>query len=152
MMMLLASQTFAITEASSAAAISIGLIALVIFGIDGVLFFLLSRMGNVTFHVEGGGLKIDVPLYGRKIDKSALKLAEARVIKLADAGELTPVRRTNGVGLPGTKVGWFKLRNAQKGLLFLADGDSALAIPTTEGYTLLLQPEQPDQLLAALRG
>jgi hypothetical protein len=149
--MLLASQTFAITPADSMATLVVGLVAAVIFAIDGFLFYLLSRVGNATFTVEGGALRIDAPIYGRTIPKASLKLGEARVVRLAEETELQPVLRTNGVGLPGMKVGWFKLRNKQKGLIFVGPAQSALYIPTTEDFVLLLQPEQPEQLLSALR-
>jgi Bacterial PH domain len=116
------------------------------------LGYLLYAVHNVSFAVTGEGLKISGGMYGRTIPKSALKVEEARVIDLTSGGgELTPKRRTNGVGMPGFQSGWFKLENGQKALLFLSQRHHAVYIPTTEGYALLVSPEQPDAFLEALR-
>ena len=58
--------------------------------------------------------------------------------------------RTNGVGLPNYQGGWFRLKNGAKGLVFLTDSSRAVIVPTSEGYTLLASPEDPDGFLAAL--
>ena len=64
--------------------------------------------------------------------------------------ELLPARRTMGTGLPGYQSGWFRLKNGEKALLYLTDRTKAVYVPTTEGYGLLLSPDDPDGFLGAL--
>jgi hypothetical protein len=61
-----------------------------------------------------------------------------------------PKRRTFGTGLPGYQAGWFRLESGEKALLYLTDRSRAVYIPTTAGYSVLLSPENPDGLLAAI--
>ncbi len=63
---------------------------------------------------------------------------------------LTPVRRSNGVGLANYQVGWFRLKNGQRALCFLTRRDSVLYLPTKKSFVLLLSTSEPEQLLAAL--
>jgi hypothetical protein len=56
-----------------------------------------------------------------------------------------------GVGLPGYSSGWFRLTDQSKGLLFLTDPSRAVYLPTTDGYTLLISPAEPERFLAALK-
>ena len=65
--------------------------------------------------------------------------------------DLRPKWRTNGVGLPGYSIGWFRLRNREKALVFLTDRKHAIYIPTTEGYVVLISPQNPDAFVKALR-
>ena len=62
-----------------------------------------------------------------------------------------PSLRTMGVGLPGYSSGWFRLRDRGKGLLFLTDPSRAVYLPTTDGYTLLISPADPEGFVAALK-
>lgn len=64
---------------------------------------------------------------------------------------LRPSLRSNGVGFPGYKADWFKLRNGRKGLLFVTDTDRIVHIPTQHEYDLLLSVDAPDRFLDALR-
>jgi hypothetical protein len=53
--------------------------------------------------------------------------------------------------MPGYQGGWFRLENGESGLLYLTDWQRVAVVPTTDGYTLLLSPADPEGFLAALR-
>jgi hypothetical protein len=97
------------------------------------------------------GLELRVPFYGRTISMSKLDLANARVAALGSSPELSPTARTNGIGLPGYRAGWFRLANGMKALVALTSAEHALYIPTNEGFALLVSVQTPETVLQALR-
>lgn len=78
-------------------------------------------------------------------------LDRAHRVDFAAEPELAPRWRRVGTGLPGYQSGWFQLRNGEKALLYLTDRSKAVYIPTSQGYSLLLSPANPEAFLAALR-
>lgn len=106
---------------------------------------------HTRYEVSPAGLSIRGTLYGRTLAWDDLQVDEARVVDLADTPDLRPGVRTNGIGLPGYQAGWFRLRRAGRGLLFLTDRTEVLVLPTNRGYTLLLSARDPAELLEALR-
>ena len=114
------------------------------------LVWLGAAIHNCSLTVSDDKLSAHGPLYGRDIDKKSLKLDQAKMVSV-ETGELRPSRRSNGVGLSDLKLGWFKLENGEKALVFVSDAKRVVYIPTTEGYSLLLSPQDPDGFLNALR-
>ncbi|MES1178488.1 MAG: PH domain-containing protein [Myxococcales bacterium] len=90
-------------------------------------------------------------IYGRSVPRSELKLDRARVVDLEREPGLKPRLRTNGVGLPNYRVGWFRLRDRERALCFLTATDRVVYLPTKQDYALLLSAENPAALLDALR-
>jgi hypothetical protein len=125
----------------------IGLV-LVVLAATAALLLLSARTPRIGFSHQG--LKVENSLFGRTIPTEAMKLAEARVVDLERSSELRPKWRTFGVGLPGNSQGWFRLRNGEKALVFIRKGKRAVLIPTTRGYSILVEPEDPDAFLAGL--
>ena len=72
-------------------------------------------------------------------------------VDLQRSSEYVPRWRTNGTGLPGYQAGWFKLANGEKALVFVTDPRRVVRVPTTEGFTVLLSVENPEDFLASLR-
>jgi hypothetical protein len=144
-------QSFPISPAPAKALWILALIAVFLLG----MLLLFAYFGFATrftrFEVNGEGLAIRGTLYGRSIAWEELRIDSARVIDLSREPDLQPTMRTNGIGLPGYQAGWFRLRRAGKGLLFLTRPGEVLIVPTTRGYTLLLSAREPHALLAALR-
>jgi hypothetical protein len=64
---------------------------------------------------------------------------------------LRPRSRRLGTGLPGYAAGWFRLNNGERALVYLTRPKPVLYVPTTLGYSLLLSPQDPENLLAAIR-
>lgn len=120
------------------------LLGLVAMALGGILFALRRHaliVTDTTLIVRAG-------FYGRAIARSSLNLSGAFEGSLLERTEFTPRWRTNGIGLPGFRAGWFRLRNGNKALVFLTDPFRVTYLPTSLGYVLLLST---DGLLAALR-
>lgn len=58
--------------------------------------------------------------------------------------------RTNGIGLPGFKLGWFRLAHGRK-VFALASGSDLLYLPTSGAYDVVLSTPQRAELVAELR-
>ena len=106
---------------------------------------------TARFDVSPAGLRLRGDLYGRTISVERLRGASAARVDFAAAPELTPARRTMGTGLPGYRSGWYRLRNGEKALVYLTDMSRAVYVPTTEGYSILFSPAEPERFLSALR-
>ncbi len=121
----------------------------------GVLVMLaMSMRGAQTsrFEVLADSLRLSGDLYGRTIPKSSLVLDQARRVNLDVEPGLRPGWKRVGTGLPGYQAGWFRLRNGEKALLYLTDRSRAVYVPTSNGYSLLLSPADPDGFLRTLKG
>ena len=111
----------------------------------------LAGARSARFEISPSGLTLRGDLYGRTLAPQQLRPENARRVDLGASPELTPKRRTLGTGLPGYQAGWFRLANGERALLYLTDRSRAVYVPTTDGYSLLLSPEDPDGFLSALR-
>ena len=109
----------------------LGLLALA-FG--GIWFALHRRVLLLTEHE----LTLRAGFYGRTLRRSALRPDSALELSLVDRVDLAPRWRTNGIGLPGFRAGWFRLRNNERALVLLTDPFHVTYLPTTEGYVLLV--------------
>ena len=126
-----------------------GLILLLVIGVLGAA---VAGARSARFELSPAGLRLRGDLYGRLIPLEQLRGASAARVDFAAAPELRPAWRTMGTGLPGYRSGWFRLRNGEKALLYMTDTSRAVRVPTTEGYSVLLTPSEPDRFLSALRG
>ncbi|MNV14613.1 hypothetical protein D3C71_1053040 [compost metagenome] len=81
----------------------------------------------------------------------ALQLEQARVVDLAEHGSLSPTIKTNGYGMPGFKSGHYRLRDRRKAFCLLTDTSRVLYLPLRDGSALVISPEKPRELLAALQ-
>ena len=113
-------------------------------------WFAIASRGT-RYEVTADGLAIRGTMYGRSIPWASMETDGVRAVDLRDERELQPTLRTNGIGLPGYQAGWFRLRRAGKGLVFLTDRSRVVAIPTRLGYTVLLSTSEPERLVQALR-
>ncbi|MFO0950261.1 MAG: PH domain-containing protein [Isosphaeraceae bacterium] len=104
------------------------------------------------FEIASGGLAVRGLSYGKAFKAADLDARHARRLSEADLPTYGPKQRTNGVGLPGYQGGHFTLEDGSKGLLFVSDWTRAVAVPTKTGETLIVSPEDPDGLLAKLKG
>jgi hypothetical protein len=125
--------------------------AILVLGASALLAYALWSARHTRFVVSSSGLQIQGDIYGRTIPFNQVIQDEVRVVDLTTDTDLKPGWRTNGIGVPGYKSGWFRLRNGDKALLFVTDLRRVLAIPTREGYTVLLSAQDPEGLLADLR-
>ncbi len=130
-------------------------------GVVGILLVLLMGPGlmyighsanHVLLRIDQRGVEIDTVFYGGVINDSMLHIEQARIVNPSGAdAELRPTRRTNGVGLPSLKLGWFQLANGRRAFLAVSDLDRAVYIPGNESYDLLVSPEDPERFVADLQ-
>lgn len=125
-------------------------ILVILVGVMAMLITTVRGSRSATFEVTSEGLRVRGDLYGRLIPRSELRLDQARRVDLARERALRPKWRTMGTALPGYQAGWFRLHSGEKALLYLTDRSKVVYIPTTDGYSLLLSPQDPDGFLAQL--
>lgn len=142
---------FEIAEPSSMAAWVMATIAALVLILGLFLGWLALSLGYPSVLLSDKGLRLNVPLYGRIIPSAEIAVNQARIVDLNDEAPLTPRFRTNGIGLPGYRVGWFRLRNGDKALAAITRFKQVLYVPTTRDYSLLLSVAEPEELLRALQ-
>jgi hypothetical protein len=126
-------------------------VAVILIAAMAVLVVSLRGAQSSRFEVLPDGLRLSGDLYGRTIAHDNIQLDAVRRVDLATESRLRPASRRMGTGMPGYQSGWFRLRNGEKALLYLTDHAKAVYIPTTEGYSVLLSPADPDGFINALR-
>ncbi len=126
-------------------------VAVLLVGVVVLLAVSLRGAHAARFEVLSDALRLRGDLYGRTIPGARLRVDLARRVDLAAEPRLRPRWRRIGTGLPGYQAGWFRLHNGEKALLYLTDRTRAVYLPTSDGYSLLLSPSDPDAFLAAVR-
>lgn len=145
-------QAFQIAPAASKAMWGLVVLpAIIMLLVTGLVAAAAMGSRSARFEVSPEGLRLRGDAYGRLIPASALRTDQARRLDLDATPELTPERRTMGTAMRGYRSGWFRLRNGDRALLYLTDQTRAVYVPTTEGYSVLLSPADPDAFLVALR-
>jgi hypothetical protein len=109
----------------------------------GIVGYAAWASRHVRFAVSEMGIRISGDLYGRAVPADQLLLGEARRVNLKQDPDLRPSMKTNGIGLPGYRSGWFRLRNGGRALAFITDETQIAYLPTTEGWALLLSVPDP---------
>lgn len=123
----------------------------VLFVLPLMFIWMYARIVTANVGIGPNGVEFRAPWYGRTIPLAALRTEEAEVISLRERGPRVPNMRTNGLGLPGLQVGWFRLVSGERSLAFLTSRDRVAYVPTASGYSLLLSLERPEEFIAALR-
>lgn len=90
-----------------------------------------------TVHISPTHLVLKVPLYGRRIALGDIQLADVRIMTEDESETWGLTWRTNGIGLPGYQVGWFRTRRQGK-VLAARTGKEVVLIPTTKNYTVMV--------------
>lgn len=126
--------------------------AMAVLGVTLALWLLLDRlMRRHRLQVDAGGLEVVTALYRRRLAWSELQLDAARVIAIDEHPERKPLFKTNAMSVFGFNGGWFRSRALEKLFVATTGGERLLWLPTTRGYTLLLQPRRPQALLDRLQ-
>lgn len=141
---------FEIAPAPYSVGLVLGIIAACLLAAAVFLGWIAWSASSLSLAVEGDRLHIMAPLYGRSVPIPALDLERARIERLDKHSEIRPRIRTNGIGMPGYGVGWFRLKNREKALAVIVGNGEVLYLPTSEGFAILLSAREPRQLLDAL--
>jgi hypothetical protein len=106
---------------------------------------------HATFTLTGDGLRIGPGFFGRTIPKENISVEGVKAVNLNLEKDYQPKWRTNGAGMPGFSVGWFRLQNKEKSLVFVTDRSSVVYIPTTDNYSVLLSAQDAAGMVEAIR-
>ena len=115
------------------------------------LGWLAFSFGHPSVVLTDEDLRLNAPLYGTTIPNAEIAVNQARIVDLNNEPPLNPRFRTNGIGLPGYRVGWFRLRNGDRALAAITRPKQVLYVPTTRDYSLLLSVAEPEELLQSLQ-
>lgn len=116
------------------------------------IWFALDRlMQRHRMRLDPTRIEIVSTYYRRSLALDELRLSEARIVDLDEHTELRPLFKTNATAAPGFRSGSFRLRNHDKAFVAMASGPRVVWIPTTAGYALMLEVDQPQALLDRLR-
>ena len=141
---------FEMTPISQTANIFFAVLTLMFIGLGCVFAWMYIGCRNVSVLIEGNELTLKAPFYGRSIELTELDFAAIKIVNLKKEPDLLPRIRTNGIGLPGYSLGWFRLRNGRKALLAVSNKQEVVYLPTRAGYDLLLSLKQPELFLQKL--
>jgi hypothetical protein len=114
------------------------------------LSYLVFTTRHTTVEINARGLWIKGGVYTRRIEKSSVLREKMRVVDLLSSPAYQPKKRLNGLGLPRYKMGWFRLQNGEKALVFLSDTGGAVYIPTSKGYSLLINPQNVERFIRTI--
>jgi hypothetical protein len=109
-----------------------------------------SMLGR-KIRVSEQGLVVRRLPWPRAIKLAELDLEKASIVDLNAHRELRPFIKIVGTRLPGFCSGLFRLRDQRRATVMLTDWRRVLVLPRHDGNLVLLSPERPEALLAALR-
>jgi hypothetical protein len=89
--------------------------------------------------------------YAHRVAPSDIRADNARIVDLYHASVLQPAVRTDGLGLPGYRAGWFRLENGQTAFAIVTDTRRVVYVPLAGGRVLLLSVDRPVAFLQRLR-
>ncbi len=142
---------FEITSSPSSTVLFAGAIAAITLLIGGMFAWFALSTSNLSTSIEHAALKVNVPIYGRTIPLYKLDVGSAVVVTLDKSSALRPTRRTNGIGMPGYAVGWFRLKNGEKALAAVTSRANVVYLRTRDGYSLLLSLVEPHAFIERLK-
>jgi hypothetical protein len=141
--------TYSIVPYSGYGAVLAGLLVLVPLLLLGYMNY---SARYATFTVSPEGLRIRGDIYGRFVPAAKIRTREARVVENLDTdAQFGLTWRTNGASFPGYKAGWFRTKAGGKALAFVTDKSRVAAVPTTDGYTVLMSVADPQSFVQDLQ-
>lgn len=109
---------------------------------------LLVQLSVVRVSVGNGRLTVGGGLYREVVPLTSVDVRAIRALSPADLPRLLGTR-TNGVGMPGFALGWF--RPTQGKTIFAAAGSGPpLLVPTSGAFDLVVSPTDQAGFVAAL--
>ena len=115
-----------------------------------VLVLIVLPIVRFTITVDSSYIRAATPLMFRVTIKKE-DVDHIAVMDLSQAPELRPTLRTFGVGLPGYKLGWFKLANGAKAFLAVTSSNKAVVIELKDGTYVIMTPKNLSEFLTALK-
>jgi len=123
-------------------------IILIIILIGLIIGFIFS-MKHTNILLKNNEVEIKTFLYGRKIPIDDILINEVQIINLNQNSEYNVSIRTNGIGLPNFHLGWMKLKNGKKALVFLTNRENVLLMPTKD-FVVLFSMQRTEEFIKKL--
>ena len=120
-------------------------ITLIIILIGLIIGFIFS-MKHTSISLNNNEVIIKTFLYGRKIPIGDILINEVEAINLNQNAEYNISIRTNGIGLPNFHLGWMRLKNNKKALVYLTSRDNVLLMPTKD-FVVLFSMERTAEFI-----
>jgi Bacterial PH domain len=108
-------------------------------------------MHHRRIEVEDGALILRRRPFAKRVSVAEMDLAQARIVDLDTQRDLQPVLKLAGSGMPGYRIGLFRLRDRRTAWLRLTDWRRVLVLPLRDGKVVLLSAERPEAVLDCLR-
>ena len=123
---------------------------LTLFAVSGLFFWFAFAQRNSSVVVTDRDLRLQIPVYGRRILLEKINSNQIRTINNLPASPYQLSWRLNGLGVPGYHLGWFSSHGKGR-ILASVTTPRVLVIPTNDKYTLLLSTPEPEGLTRRLR-
>jgi Bacterial PH domain len=128
-------------------------IEVVQFLIGAVLSWVCISALNSFVNIKQEFVEFEAPWFcSQSVPLSDVLTDQVRAVDLSNEPGLQPKLRTNGIGVWGYCLGWFRLAGGKPAWLALTDWSRVVLIPTRSGKAYLVSAEQPRLLVAALQG
>ena len=98
------------------------------------------------FQVSSRGLVIQGDPYGRSLPMVELQREGASVVDLEQEPRMRPWLKLNGIGIPGYRSGWHRLKGRETVLVFLSRSRRVVYIPTTRGVRYSARSGAPGRI------
>ncbi|MBT76708.1 MAG: hypothetical protein CL798_00795 [Chromatiales bacterium] len=123
---------------------SVTMLSIILFA--ALVYFLLRN----EIVLDAQTLNVKAAFYQRSINRSDIIWADSHIIDLSHMPEFTPRVRVNGIGLPGYRVGRFRLANGSRAFLLMTHGP-LVYLSVRDGEDLLLSIEESSPLLEKIK-
>ncbi|MDR1363435.1 MAG: PH domain-containing protein [Spirochaetaceae bacterium] len=132
------------------AIISVLILIIILVGLIILLPAVFYSMRNTSLSLTNKEIIIKSAIYGKKIPLKNVIIDGIKKINMNEDNEYNISIRTNGIGLPNFKLGWMRLKNGKKALVYLTDRNSVVLIPTNE-YLILFSMENIDEFIQKIK-
>jgi len=112
----------------------------------GLIIGFIFSMKHTSISIKNNEVIIKTFLYGRTIPISEILINEIRTINLNQNNDYNISIRTNGIGLPNLYLGWMKLKNGKKALVYLTDKENVLLMPTKD-FIILFSMQRTEEFI-----
>ena len=127
------------------------IILMIIFtGLLILIFGTIFSMKNTNLTLTDNEIIIKSVFYGRKIPLEDILTEQIKSINLYHDTDYNISIRTNGIGLPGFNLGWAKLKNGERALVYLTDRNNVLLVPT-KNFILLFSMNNIEEFINKIR-
>ena len=111
-----------------------------------VLFVFIACIGLIFFtkktsvKIDNGLLTIKSLFFRKTVSVEDINVDGIRQLNLKEDTDYNILLRTFGIGLPNYCVGWMRLKNGNKALVYLKDKKNVVLIPTNK-YDILISSD-----------